>query len=292
MAKSKAGDDGSAVKKRKRKEPSTPDVGGAKSKKVAGASSKKRGGATAEQRWRPMPVRLDFGSAFCRHVFLRAPSKGIDGAEEGTALFVAAVPPGWSESTLREFMSRFGDVADASLVTLDSAPDVAGGLVRFADARGTKRALAAAVRGGAPLDPPDSTARAVGLESWVADFRDAAPPPEVLQSRIDEWWVEFDAETARKEAAAKGAGEDDGWTVVEAKRGRRKTTDGEGTSVGGIRAATADARRTEGPKIRENFYRFQQREKRRNELFELKRAFAADKDRVAKLKASRKFKPV
>ena len=185
MAKSKAGDDGSAAKKRKRKAPSDPDVGGAKSKKVAGASAKKRGGATAEQRWRPMPVRLDFGSAFCRHVFLRAPSKGTEGAEEGTALFVAAVPPGWSKSTLREFMSRFGDVADASLVTLDSAPDVAGGLVRFADARGTKRALAAAVRGGAPLDPPDSTARSVGLESWVADFRDAAPPPEVLQSRID-----------------------------------------------------------------------------------------------------------
>ena len=126
----------------------------------------------------------------------------------------------------------------------------------------------------------------------MADFRDAAPPPEVLQSRIDDWFVEFEAEAARKEAAARATGGDDGWTVVEAKRGRRKTTDGEGTSVGGIRAATADARRTEGPKIRENFYRFQQREKRRNELFELKQAFAADKDRVAKLKASRKFKPV
>ena len=112
MAKSKAGDDGSAMKKRKA--PSNPDVGGAKSKKVAGASAKKRGGATAEQRWRPMPVRLDFGSAFCRHVFLRAPSKGADGAEEGTALFVAAVPPGWSKSTLREFMSRFGDVAGSA----------------------------------------------------------------------------------------------------------------------------------------------------------------------------------
>ena len=45
-------------------------------------------------------------------------------------------------------------------------------------------------------------------------------------------------------------------------------------------------------KLLKNFYRFQQREKRRNELFELKRAFEADKDRVAKLKASRKFKPM
>ena len=289
MARSKASDDGSAMKKRKA--PKTPTTAGKKSKKGGGASAKKGGDAVSE-RWRPMPVRLHFGAAFSRHIFLRAPSKGADGAEEGTALFVAAVPPGWSKSTLSEFMSRFGDVADASLVTLDSAPDVAGGLVKFADGRGVKRALAAAVRGGEPLDPPDSTARAVGLESWVADFRDAAPGPERLQQRIDSWWTEFEAETARNEAAGKANASDDGWTVVEAKRGRRKTNDGDGTTVGGIRAATADRRRTDGPKIQENFYRHQQREARRNELFELKQAFAVDKDRVAKLKATRKFRPV
>ena len=79
--------------------------------------------------------------------------------------------------------------------------------------------------------------------------------------------------------------------MVEAKRGRRKTTDDAGTAVGGIRAATADRRRNDGPKLRENFYRFQQREKRRGELYELKMRFEADKDRVAKLKASRKFRP-
>ena len=58
-----------------------------------------------------------------------------------------------------------------------------------------------------------------------------------------------------------------------------------------FRAATADRRRNDGPKLRENFYRFQQREKRRGELYELKMRFEADKDRVAKLKASRKFRP-
>ena len=92
---------------------------------------------------------------------------------------------------------------------------------------------------------------------------------------------------------ARGRGTlDDGWTVVEAKRGRRKTTDDEGTAVGGIRAATADQRRKEGLQPKENFYRFQQREKRRGELFELKQKFEADKERVAKLKASRKFRPI
>jgi hypothetical protein len=66
----------------------------------------------------------------------------------------------------------------------------------------------------------------------------------------------------------------------------------QGTAVGGIRAATADARRKPGLEPKENFYRFQQREKRRDELFELKQKFTADKERVAKLKSSRKFRPM
>ena len=50
------------------------------------------------KRWHPLPVRLDFGSAFSRRVFLRAASSsgGVDGADEGVALFVAAVPPRWT----------------------------------------------------------------------------------------------------------------------------------------------------------------------------------------------------
>jgi ribosomal RNA-processing protein 7 len=148
-------------------------------------------------------------------------------------------------------------LVEASLVTLDSAPDVAGGLVRFDDAKGVKRALAAAVREGDPQDPPASLARAVGLETWVGEFRDARPGPQVVQSRIDEWFAAFEAEEERKARALKAAAAaDDGWTVVEAKRGRRKTTDDEGTAVGGIRAATADERRKEGLQPKENFYRW------------------------------------
>ena len=219
------------------------------------------------------------------------------GCEAG-ARYVVCPTPGGTVTTAEVLEAVLAAAASAGATRVylahagQGAPDVAGGLVKFADGRGVKRALAAAVRGGEPLDPPDSTARAVGLESWVNDFRDAAPGPERLQQRIDSWGTEFEAETARNEAAGKANASDDGWTVVEAKRGRRKTNDGDGTTVGGIRAATADRRRTDGPKIQENFYRHQQREARRNELFELKQAFAVDKDRVAKLKATRKFRPV
>ena len=244
--------------------------------------------------WHPLPVRLDHGSAFTRHVFLRAPSKNAEGSSEGRALFVAAVPPGWSEHHLNDLMqTNFGEVEDCNLVVLDSAPDVAGGLVTFSDAKSAKKALNAAVRGGTPLNPPTSlNPTQVGLEAWVSDFRNERPGEKKTQERIDEWFAEFEAEEQRKAAeAAALANQDDGWTVVEAKRGRRKTSDGENITVGGIRAATADSRRKVGPAPQEDFYRFQAREKRRGELYELKAKFTVDKERVAKLKASRKFRP-
>ena len=253
-----------------------------------------KGSSTSNATWHPLPVRLDHGSAFARHVFLRAPSKNAEGAAEGRALFVAAVPSGWSEAHLRELMTtHFGEVEEASLVVLDSAPDVAGGLVTFADAKSAKRALAAAVRGGTPLDPPNSLARAVGLEAWVADFRDARPGAETTQRRVDDWFAAFEEEEQRKaRVAAASAAADDGWTVVEAKRGRRKTSDGEGHDRGrrsfgdGGAAATRERAGACGellplPAAREA----------PGELYELKAKFTLDKERVAKLKASRKFRP-
>ena len=55
-----------------------------KSRGSKGSSTPSSSAAT----WHPLPVRLDHGSAFARHVFLRAPSKNAEGAAEGRALAV------------------------------------------------------------------------------------------------------------------------------------------------------------------------------------------------------------
>jgi ribosomal RNA-processing protein 7 len=52
--------------------------------------------------------------------------------------------------------------------------------------------------------------------------------------------------------------------------------------------------RTRGPKKQvelKNFYRFQQREQKKSKLMELKQKFEADRQKIAELKANRKFKP-
>lgn len=66
------------------------------------------------------------------------------------------------------------------------------------------------------------------------------------------------------------------------------------TVSGGVAAAAAAAVAADRSKsaVRyEDFYRFQQRDKRRSELMDLKRNFEADRKRLSELRAARRFNP-
>ena len=277
----------------------------------ASSSSKKKRRSSAgppsarSKRWHPLPVRLDFGSAFSRHVFLRAASSsgGVDGADEGVALFVAAVPPRWTAAHLSELLStHFGAVEDVSLVTLDAAPDVAGALAPASSAPSPRRR-----RSTPPAAAPRRSTRPASLAP--ASSAAARPPRRVSsggcasrgraarRSRRGSRGHRRVVRGARARGGAKsagGAGGGERGRRVDGGGGEARAAEDDGRrGHGGWRdlQATADRRRNDGPKLRENFYRFQQREKRRGEAYELKMRFEADKDRVAKLKASRKFRP-
>jgi ribosomal RNA-processing protein 7 len=128
---------------------------------------------------------------------------------------------------------------------------------------------------------------------WVAEHRAERPGLDVLQADVDAWIAAHDAAAAEavqeQEAAAAG---DDGWTVVGSKKGRRKTTDGEGTVVGGVAPAKAERKRKAGAQGAPDFYRHQRRENQRNAVVELRLKFEEDKKRIAELRAQRKFKPL
>ncbi len=109
---------------------------------------------------------------------------------------------------------------------------------------------------------------------------------------MDAWIAAHEGAAAAVRAdAAAAAAADDGWTVVGATRGRRKTTDAEGTAVGGVNPAKAERRRGAGPVGATDFYRHQRRENQRNAVAELRAKFEEDKKRIAELRAARKFKP-
>ena len=68
-----------------------------------------------------------------------------------------------------------------------------------------------------------------------------------------------------------------GATMVAISSGRLKTDDSN--------------RKKKDSKERVDFYRFQMREAKREKLAELRRKFNEDKDKIAKMKESRRFKP-
>ena len=257
-------------------------------------------------------VRVRRDSPHVVHVL--ATSTSYDDA----SVFLCAVPKTWGRQGVEYVTRALGfDVIDYDDITLSKAPEVAACVVRLeddgdvgssakkrkkkaADATLSERFLARVREMDEPIQAPPSSSMSVnvdgeGLNAWVASHRQKRPgTAAAVKANIDAWFERKQAEDdERAEEEARAAKTEDGWTKVQAKRGRRKTKDETtGTTVGGIRAATADARR-KGPKkiANEEFYRFQSKEKKRNEIIELQAKFELDKQRIARLKAARKFKP-
>ena len=115
----------------------------------------------------------------------------------------------------------------------------------------------------------------------------------MVQKQVDDWIAAHEQEKAAAEAAAAAAAAgDDGWTVVGAKRGRHKSTDGT-IAVGGVAPKRAAAQHASAPgmPVHDGFYRFQKRDKQRSEVLALREKFEADKARIAELRRQRAFKP-
>ncbi|KAN0064864.1 hypothetical protein ACQY0O_001921 [Thecaphora frezii] len=162
-------------------------------------------------------------------------------------------------------------------------------------------------KGAADRIPP------LGLQYLLDEHRNARPPVEAVKAYADSAISRFayiKAHPPPRKVGVKGVtigpdGElldEDGFTIVQ--RGA-KTGAGYGFAESGMgtvkasrvrfgreRPSDSIANNTKNKsKDLENFYRFQVREKKREKLADLRAQFEADKVKVAKLKASRRFNP-
>ncbi|PKA59975.1 hypothetical protein AXF42_Ash009659 [Apostasia shenzhenica] len=132
-----------------------------------------------------------------------------------------------------------------------------------------------------------------GMKKWLRQYEESRPGLKVLQQRIDDFVTAYEErqEQERKEKAALAA--EGGWTVVVHHKGRKKTTDAEtGTTVGSVApAAVMEKMSKKKTQVALDFYRFQKREAKRNEVMMLQRKFEQDKKRIQQLRAARKFRP-
>ncbi|KAM3286347.1 glutamic acid-rich protein isoform X1 [Capsicum chacoense] len=133
-----------------------------------------------------------------------------------------------------------------------------------------------------------------GMRKWVADYYQNRPGLEVLQERIDEFIVDYEAKKEQEKKEKEALAAEDGWTVVVHHKGRKKTTDSEtGIAVGSVsQAAVMDnMAKKKNKDVGLDFYRFQKREAKRNEIMVLQSKFEQDKKRIQQLRAARKFRP-
>ncbi|CAI2176959.1 7771_t:CDS:2 [Funneliformis geosporum] len=139
----------------------------------------------------------------------------------------------------------------------------------------------------------DEEIPSLGLSiGWLRDYRLHRPVQIKLQEEVDEYMVKFEeAELERRKTLEEKLNQPDEDGFITVTRVGRRNVNTDGTIT--VTAAKADEIKNLKPKNKEltDFYRFQMREVKRNKLIDLRKKFEEDKEKIAKLKASRRFKP-
>lgn len=250
-----------------------------------------------------MLVRVGKWSGVVRSMWLR-PYDAHPEFDPALTLFVTGVPAGVSAPSLVAAFSRFGEVRRLALARGGGSCAVA-----FAEAGSASEALRRARRGSvttleAEGDPSASApgtepVRALGLKSWVEEFKARFPGNAALASELDAWTAEHERKLAEARAAHLASLREEGWTVVRT-RSEKKRVAGEGGDKGLAEGLSAEAaaralgraRERERELQKSDFYRTQAKESRRHELLELRKKFDEDKKKIAEIRAARKFDPL
>lgn len=242
--------------------------------------------ADADAGLRMLRVRIKAGSPFLSYVAIKAHMSGKQ--RDSPSLFLSGIPLGLDEESVEQVFACFGDIQQVVL-----HPNKRSGMVLFDSADSVKAALAAAESGAVIECPLPEGEAPAGLKAWVHEHKAQRPGNKVLQKQLDDWVESHEEEEERKHQQKLSAMAEDGWTVVVRSKGRAKTTEEGSMSVrsGGMAAAAAKAKQVAGLPVEDKFYRFQQRDKRRTELMDLREQFEQDRKRIAELRQSRNFKP-
>lgn len=209
--------------------------------------------------YQAIPIILHPESTAVRHIYIRLHA-GQDNLPKDRALFVVGLPIEFNEDALVQLFSKFGELERAAIHGSGLSA-----VVLYDSAKGVSKAQRAATKGRPIQLNVQRSEGPYGLKRWVEIHKALKPGNAQLQQQLDEWTEAYEEEEQRRKEEALRAMEDDGWTVVQRHKGRKKNVSATGVTVGAVAANAALSRKEKKQEtVHTDFYRFQQRDRRRN----------------------------
>ncbi|XP_045214166.1 ribosomal RNA-processing protein 7 homolog A-like [Mercenaria mercenaria] len=256
-----------------------------------------------------LPMKIEEKSTCLHYIYVKEHSirDTHQCKPKGRTLFALNVPPYCEEEHFKEMFASYGTVqrvyfhskptsglpAVNTSAFFPTAPVIQGYKVAYLV---FKKASSVKTITSLPYDKPlimhkdGGHVIDTGLSKWVRQYREDVVDTEALQSEIDKYMEEYDEKIQKEIEEAKaneGIADDDGWVTVT-KYGKNK---GAPRTEAHEKALTRKEKKRRKDKELLNFYSFQMRETKREQIANLRKKFEEDKQRIALMKASRKFRP-
>ncbi|XP_060591249.1 ribosomal RNA-processing protein 7 homolog A-like [Ruditapes philippinarum] len=256
-----------------------------------------------------LPLKIEEKST-CHH-YLYVKEHNIRDARDckpkERTLFVLNVPPYCEEGHFREMFERYGTIQRIffhskptsgpptvnSSTFFPTAPVIQGYMVAYIV---FKKVSSVKAITSLPYDKPlvmhkeGGQSIDTGLNKWIREYKEDVVDTAALQTEIDKYMTEYDEKIQteiEKAKAAEGVPDEEGWVTVT-KYGKNK---GAPRTEAHEKALTRKEKKRRKDKELLNFYSFQMRETKREQIANLRKKFEEDKNRIALMKASRKFRP-
>ncbi|NWS71799.1 RRP7A protein, partial [Crotophaga sulcirostris] len=129
-----------------------------------------------------------------------------------------------------------------------------------------------------------------GISKWIDSYAASVVDPEELRTEVDTYMQDYDKKIEEEEAKAakeEGVPDEEGWVKVT-RRGRKPGLPR--TEAANLRVLEKEKQKRARKELL-NFYAWQHRETKREHIAQLRKKFEEDKQRIALMRAQRKFRP-
>ncbi|XP_049534918.1 ribosomal RNA-processing protein 7 homolog A [Anopheles darlingi] len=245
-----------------------------------------------------LPLKFEEGDTHFHQLFVKKNTAKTSSTKKpaGRTLYAVNVPPYVTAASLGLAFSAAGAIERVSLQekpsSKKSVPEqkTAGkdhfqfkvAYVVFRDENDIKKLLKK--RQINPLNADQQLL--TGIEKWSKSYQERIPDPVAMQAEIDMYMATYDKAVEKKKLEESRQTQDDGWTTVTKKN---SGVFSQKQSVVKKLEKKLDSDRS--TKELRNFYTFQIRESKKNEIISLRKKYDRDLKKMEQMKKTKRFKP-